>query len=132
MARGRPDYWYGMTPNKSIYGINQTSWHISEEVDIPAESFVDVCEYTVPEGYILHAGFSSTACNGPGLAKCSWLFAGVETGPAWWDTIKHTNLPDGCVYQVPAGISIALRMYNLDDVEWSFTATIVGFLETRG
>lgn len=131
MARGSPDWWYGMIPAKVVFGIGQSSWYIAETGDIAGGSYADFCEYTVPSGFILNLGYIGASVSGPGIMKLAILIQTVAIATMYGDQTDFISLPDTSLYQVPGGYTVAIRLYNLDTVTWGFSAGLVGYEEVR-
>lgn len=131
MARGRPDYWYGMLPGKAIFAAPQSSWYAVEQGDIGAGLNDDFIEYTVPEGFILHVTGGLISCDHPGIQKCAMNFSPALLGNVFYDQIFALPLNPSGTYDIEAGHTLYVRVYNEDEVTCNFLVSLIGFEETR-
>jgi len=129
VAHGRPDFWLAQIPGMNIYGSGQTAWYAVEMGTVPAGSADDFIEYVVPEDTILHLTAGLICCDAPGIQKCALNFSPALLGNVYYDLLFSLPLHPSGTYEIPAGSTVYVRVYNLDDEDHEFTVSLVGFEE---
>lgn len=129
MASGRRDYWLGVSPEKSVFGLYQTPFWQSDADDVTATSDKTLISYVVPAGYILHINSAVITCDHPGIQRCALFLGAAFDRYAYYDTLYSFPFNGDGVYPIAAGGVLSLVLTNMDGVTAHFRASVAGFLE---
>lgn len=128
MPRGYPDFYSGVVPTMAVYGAGQINWYVAEDGDIDGESYADLAEYTVPTGYELHLMGGAIGSNSPRIYRFSALLQSVPLGVGHINGMGQLPFHPAAAFVIPPLYTVALRIYNDDDISRYFSSLSIGFL----
>jgi len=129
MAYGRKDYFWGMAPEKPVFGELQASYAETKALQISGESDQTLITYTPSAGYIFQLTGMVLGCDTPGISRWDIKVEGSFKALGHFDTFANVVLGTGGEVVVNGGESLTVNVYNLKDYQSWFTAYIYGLLQ---
>jgi hypothetical protein len=129
MAYGRKDYFWGMAPEKAVYGELQTPYVETQALQISGGGNQTLITYAPSSGYIYNVTGLVLGADTPGV--CRW---DVQVDSEYWalghfDVFANIALGSGGEIVVNGGETVTVNIYNLKDYTIWFTAYMYGFLQ---
>jgi len=129
MAYGRKDYFWGMAPEKPVFGELQTSFVETKALQLTGGSNDALITYTPSEGYILSITGMVLGSDSPGVSRWDVQVEGEFKALGHFDTFANVLLGTGGEIIVLGGEEMTVSVYSLIDYTAWFTAYVYGFLQ---
>jgi hypothetical protein len=129
MAYGRKDYFWGMAPEKSVFGELQTPYTKTKALQIVGGGESELISYTPSEGYILNVTGVVLGCWRGGVNRWDIKVDDTFKALGHFDTFANVMLGQGGEIIVQGGEEVVVNIYNLCDYTLWFTAYLYGFLQ---
>ena len=130
MSYGRKDYFWGVAPEKSVFGELQTPIFENDSSAIASGANEYILEYEVSAGYIFQVTGFSVNCSQPGMMHATIWDDDDVLGFYYWDLFVNILFGDGGNLVINPGHTFKVRCYNLDpDISITFYAVVYGYLQ---
>lgn len=129
MAYGRKDYFWGMAPEKPVFGELQTSFAKTAALQLTGGSNDALISYTPSTGYILSVTGIVLGSDTPGISRWDVKVESTFKALGHFDTFANIVLGTGGEFVVEGGELMEVSVYNLKDYTAWFTAYVYGFLQ---
>jgi len=129
MAYGRKDYFWGMAPEKPVFGELQTSYNSTKAQQLTGGSNQALITYTPSAGYILNLTGIVIGSDSPGISRWDVKVDDAFRALGHFDTFANIILGTGGEIIVNGGEELTVNVYSLIDYTAWFTAYIYGFLQ---
>lgn len=129
MSHGRKDYFWGVAPEKSVFGELQEAFTKTAAKLFSAGSNYAIITYTVPAGYILNVTGVVYGCDSPGISRWDIEKDDVMQALGHFDVFANILLNQGGEIVLTAGQKLDVNVYSLLDYSAWFTAYVYGFLQ---
>ena len=130
MSYGRKDYFWGVAPEKSVFGENQTPWFETDSIAVTKRTNTYLIDYDVSAGYILQVTGFSINTTIPGLMYCRLYDNDDIIAVYYWDTFVNILFGEGGNLTIDPSHQFRVRVYNLDyDLDAPIYVTCYGFLQ---
>lgn len=129
MAYGRKDYFWGVAPDKSVFGELQTPWVYYGTNTIPGDTISEILIYDVSTGYNLQVTALYFGATIPGVMWVRVEIDAVVKLAFYFDTELTMPLGEGGNLLVKGGERLTVDFYNKEPIEGIFTAHGFGFLQ---
>lgn len=124
---GKPDYYKGVSPAKTIVAPNQERFNYSSEGVLPAQTDTGLITiYTVPAGRQLNITFWKASCNKPGLVYGYLYNSGTFYGRATVNEFGTGSTGESGAYVWTAGEAMQYRILNPLSEAASFAYRLAG------
>ena len=129
MAYGRKDYFWGVAPDKSVFGEQQTPWNYYGANTVLSGATTEVLIYPVSAGFnLLITGFLFS-CTEPFMNYATVWFDAVPKLIVYFDTILSMPFGEGGNLLVTGGQILYVKFQNNDSIDATFVAHGYGFLQ---
>lgn len=129
MSYGRKDYFWGIAPEKPVFGELQTSFVKTAALQLTGGSNDALISYTPSAGYILNITGMVLGSDSPGISRWDVQVDSVFKALGHFDTFANVLLGTGGEIVVVGGELIEVSVYSLIDYTAYFTAYVYGFLQ---
>ena len=129
MAYGRKDYFWGVAPEKPVFGELQDMWNKTAALQITGGANQALITHTPSTGYILNLTGVVWGCDTPGICRWDIKVDGNFKALGHFDTFANVILSTGGEIIVNGGEELTINIYNLKEYTSWFTAYIYGFLQ---
>lgn len=130
MAYGRKDYFWGMAPEKSVFGELQIQW---QEIDAGSiagnQGTADYIDYTVPAGYILNLTGLILGSRSSGITQWYVYRDAVVVGFGYFDTQMHMSYGQGGEIIFSPGEVFKVTLVNFMEYTIFYGIDAYGFLQ---
>lgn len=129
MPYGHPDGQRSVIPGKTTFAPNQRSWYAVEQGSIASGSYSDFIDYEVPDGWTLHLCAGLIATDSVDVNHVALNFSPALLGNVYYMVNLALPLHPTAAYEISAGNTLYVRVYNDDEAAHNFTVSLSGFEE---
>lgn len=129
MAYGRKDYFWGVAPEKSVFGELQTPYNEDSSTDILSTNRTALLSGSVSAGYILQLTGIHISCANPGINLVELEVNSVVELTSHFDTVFDIRFTEGGTLVMNPSDSFNLFVTNNDTVTLKFYGLVYGFLQ---
>lgn len=129
MAYGRKDYFWGVAPEKPVFGELQTPFTKTAALQITDGGEQALITHELSTGYILNITGCVLGSDSPGIVRWDLKVEGVMQSLGHFDTFANIILNQGGEVVVGGGETLIVNIYNLTQYQAWFTAYVYGFLQ---
>ncbi|GAH21451.1 unnamed protein product [marine sediment metagenome] len=129
MAYGRKDYFWGVAPEKSVFGELQTPVVHTGSNNVNPTKTVTVVTYPVSGGYNFQLTGLTLFCKLPGFQWFNLKVGGASKLIGWFDTERNFIFGEGGNIVCTGANNLTIEFTNYDTVSCLFMGTIYGFLQ---
>lgn len=129
MSYGRKDYFWGVAPEKSVFGELQNNWSRLSANTVTPDDVISIVTYIVPAGKILQLTGILMCASLPGLQFLQLKIDATIKAEIWFDTNIDIPFGVGGELVVDPGETFYVFATNKDEVDVRFTGFSTGFLQ---
>lgn len=129
MTYGRKDYFWGVAPEKSVFGELQTQWRRNSANNVASGASASIGTYTVSAGYLLQIDNIQISCNKPGMQYFYLKINSIIEIVTWFDTTLNIAMGEGGNLIVNGGEAVEWWFQNNDGITVGFVQFSTGFLQ---
>lgn len=129
MAYGRKDYFWGVAPEKSVFGELQTPFNEPGKRTLTTTQRLSLVSIGVPATYILQITGVYLSIDLPGIHVLELIVDTTTKLTAYPDSEFSINFSEGGTLVVNPGETLNIYCTNNDTIDVTFSCLIYGFLQ---
>jgi len=129
MSYGRKDYFWGVAPEKSVFGELQTPYNEDGSNSIASLGRASLLSGSVSAGYIFQVTGLQVNCGLPGLNLLELEVNSTVEFTTYFDTTFGISFPEGGTLVMEPGDGFNFFVTNNDSISVKFYGLLYGFMQ---